>query len=211
MCQNGEVPKIVDNETRRYLIAEALHRVASREGLERASMRTVAAEAQVSVGAVQREFATKEGLLRFALEVTVEEVTARLNSLQVGPDHLAFAQALRRVLMEFLPDDERRLAQSRIWVAFYARAAVDPGFADVLSELTEQTRTSLIHLLEYARDRGELAPGATPEGAAELLIITIDGIWMGCARSPSGSSLDSHRAAIESLVSLVSRQDHPTR
>ncbi|WP_241474670.1 TetR family transcriptional regulator C-terminal domain-containing protein [Nocardiopsis xinjiangensis] len=64
-----------------------------------------------------------------------------------------------------MPSDERRLAQSRIWVAFYARAAVDPGFTDVLSELTEQTRTNLVRLLEYARARGELALGATPKAS----------------------------------------------
>ena len=47
------MPKIVDHETRREEIAEALWRVVRRDGVRAASVRTIAAEAGWSPGAVR--------------------------------------------------------------------------------------------------------------------------------------------------------------
>ncbi len=203
VCQNDPVPKVVDREARRDRVAEAIHRIAAREGLEGVSVRVVAAEAGLSVGAVQREFATKDELLHFALRASVEEVSARFGRFRVGPVALTVAEGLRQVLLDLLPTDERRRAQTRIWAAFYARAAVDPVFAGVLAELDAQARGHLRVALEYARDQGELAPGQEPEAAAELLMVLMDGLWLTCARLPEGADLSPQRAAVESAVRLV--------
>ncbi|MFE1165837.1 TetR/AcrR family transcriptional regulator [Nocardiopsis sp. NPDC058789] len=197
------MPKNVDREGRRREIAEALHRIAAREGLEGVSVRTVAAEAGLSAGAVQREFDSKDRLLRFALRATVDEVTERFGRLRIGPGGLDFSAALRQVLLELLPTDGRKLAQARIWSAYYARAAVDPVFADTLEALTEETRASFLRLLEYARSQGALAPGTDLEAATEMLLVIIDGLWIGCARLPEAASLDGHRAAVEATVELL--------
>lgn len=203
MCQNDRVPKVVDREARRGQVAEAIHSIAAREGLEGVSVRVVAAEAGLSVGAVQREFATKDELLHFALRASVDEVFARFGRFRVGPEGLTFAEGLRQVFLDLLPTDERRRAQARIWAAFYARAAVDPAFAEVLAELDAQAREYLRKALEYARDRGELAPGQEPAALAELLMVLVDGLWLTCARLPEGADLAPQRAAVESAVALV--------
>ena len=205
MCQNERVPKAVDRESRRREIAEALHRIAARDGLEGVSVRTVAAEARMSAGAVQREFGTKDELLGFAFQVAVDEVADRFGHVRIGPGHLTSVEALRQVLLGLLPTDERGLARTRIWAAFYAHAAIDPLFAQTLSALDDETRTRFVQLLEYARDQGELAPGKDLEAVAELLLVVIDGLWMGCARLPDGSSLDGQRAAIEAVIALLER------
>lgn len=203
LCQNDGVPKVVDRETRRGRVAEAIHRIAAREGLEGVSVRVVAAEAGLSAGAVQREFATKDELLHFALRASVDEVTARFGRFRVGPERLTVAEGLRLVLLDLLPTNGRRWAQTRIWAAYYARAAVDPVFAGVLAELDAQARANLRAVLEYARDQGELASGQDPEAAAELLMVLVDGLWLTCARLPEGADLAPQRAAVESAVRLV--------
>ncbi len=203
MCQNDRVPKVVDRETRRGQVAEAIHRIAAREGLEGVSVRLVAAEAGLSAGAVQREFASKEELLRFALEVTVDEVLSRFGRFRIGPGGLTFTEGLRQVLLDLLPTDERRRAQARIWAAFYARAAVDPGFAAVLAELDTRTRGHLRAAFEYASEQGELAPGRDPAALAELLIVFVDGLWLTCARLPEGADLSPQRTAVESMVRVI--------
>lgn len=197
------VPRVVNKVDRRRRIAEALHRIAARDGLEGVSVRTVAAEAAVSTGAVQREFATKDKLLRFALQISVDEVVGQFGLIRVGPGRMAFTEALNQVLMDLLPTDERRLARARIWTAFYARAAVDPAFAETIAELNDQTRSHLIALLEYARQQGELAPEADIEKAAELLLVLIDGLWMAGARLPVRAELYGPTAAIEALLVLL--------
>lgn len=197
------MPKVVDRENRRGRVAEAIHRIAAREGLEGASVRVVAAEAGLSVGAVQREFATKDELLHFALRSSIDEVFARFGRFRVGPEGLTFAEGLRQVFLDLLPTDERRRAQARIWAAFYARAAVDPTFAEVLAELDAQAREYLRKALEYARDQGELAPGRDPAALAELLLVLVDGLWLTCARLPDDADLAPQRAAVESAVALI--------
>jgi AcrR family transcriptional regulator len=54
------MPKKVDRQERRTLIADALMRVAADQGLAAVSLRTVAAEAGVSAGMVQPYFRTKD-------------------------------------------------------------------------------------------------------------------------------------------------------
>ncbi|WP_017585919.1 TetR/AcrR family transcriptional regulator [Nocardiopsis ganjiahuensis] len=197
------MPKVVDRETRRGQVAEAIHRIAARDGLEGVSVRLVAAEAGLSVGAVQREFASKDELLRFALAASVDEVFARFGRFRIGPEGLTFTEGLRQVLLDLLPTDERRRAQARIWAAFYARAAVDPGFADVLAELDVRTREHLRRAFEYAREQGGLAPGHDPAALAELLIVFVDGLWLTCARLPEDADLAPQQAAIESVVRAI--------
>ncbi|GAB3711765.1 TetR/AcrR family transcriptional regulator [Nocardiopsis oceani] len=197
------MPKVVDRESRRGQVAEALHRIAAREGLEGVSVRVVAAEAGLSVGAVQREFATKDELLHFALRTSMDEVFERFARFPIGPTQLTFAEGLRQVLLDLLPTDERRRAQARIWAAFYAKAAVDPAFAEVLAELDALARENLGKALEYARDRGELVSAQDPAALTELLLVFVDGLWLTCARLPEDADPAPQRAAVEAAVALV--------
>lgn len=203
MCQNERVPKVVNSQNRRRGVGEAIHRIAAREGLEGVSVRVVAAEAGLSVGAVQREFRTKDELLRFALDFSIAEVADRFSRIRIGPESLTFAEGMRAVLVDLLPTDDRRRAQARIWAAFYARAAVDTGFAEVIADLDAQARVNLAAALGYAREQGELASGQNTEALAELLLVMIDGLWLTCARLPEGTPLDGPRAAIDAAVALV--------
>lgn len=205
MCQNEHVPKVVDRQNRRRSVAEAIHRIAAREGIEGVSVRLVAAEAGLSLGAVQREFPTKDDLLRFALDASLEEVAARFSRIRIGPAQLSFAEGLRAVLIDLLPTDERRRAQARIWAAFYARAAVDAHFARVLADLDTQARENLAAALGYAREKGELVQGQDPEALAELLLVIIDGFWLTCARMPEDAPSDTLRAAVDATVALIGR------
>ena len=186
-------------------MAEAIHRIAAREGIEGVSVRLVAVEAGLSVGAVQREFPTKDELLRFALDTSLEEVAARFSRIRIGPGKLSFAEGLRAVLVDLLPTDERRRAQARIWAAFYSRAAVDVHFARVLADLDTQARENLAAALGYAREQGELVQGQNPEALAELLLVIIDGFWLTCARQPEDAPLDTLRAAVDTAVALIVR------
>jgi AcrR family transcriptional regulator len=205
MCQNVAVPRYVDKDGRRRQVAAALHRIAAREGLESVSIRTVAAEAGLSVGAVQRDFGTKEALLLFAMHEVVDAVAARLARVRIGPGLLSFAEGLRQVLTDLLPTDDERLAEARVWSAFYARAAVDAEFAEVLAEFDVRARAALRAAVGWAGEQGELAPGQDPDALVELLLVLVDGIWLSAVRQPPGTPLDAQRAAVEAAVAAVTR------
>lgn len=205
MCQNVAVPRYVDKDGRRRQVAAALHRIAAREGLESVSIRTVAAEAGLSVGAVQRDFGTKEALLLFAMHEVVDAVSARLARVRIGPGLLSFAEGLRQVLTDLLPTDDERLAEARVWSAFYARAAVDAEFAEVLAGFDARARAALRAAVGWAGEQGELAPGQDPDALVELLLVLVDGIWLSAVRQPPGAPLDAQRAAVEAAVAAVTR------
>ncbi|WP_329083874.1 hypothetical protein [Streptosporangium sp. NBC_01469] len=53
------MPKKVDHEVRRRHIAEALHRIIDRDGLDAVSLREVATEAGVSISPSPRAWSTR--------------------------------------------------------------------------------------------------------------------------------------------------------
>ncbi|WP_433347493.1 TetR/AcrR family transcriptional regulator [Microtetraspora malaysiensis] len=180
----------------------ALLRITEREGLEAVSLRTVAAEAGCSVGAVQRYFSTKDEMLHFALRTVVEAERERLRHIRLGPGGMPFPDALRATLLELLPLDARGRGEARIWAAFYARAAVHPEFAAVIDELSREARDNLRTVFAYAESVGELRPGQDHDALAQLVLSIMDGLMWSILMCPSGAHKD-HVAAVDTAVNLI--------
>ncbi|HEX7308721.1 TetR/AcrR family transcriptional regulator [Lentzea sp.] len=153
------MPKQVDYDSRRRQIAEAVCLLADEHGPEGVSMRDVAARAQVSLGAVQRCFRTKEEMLLFAVHHVGERVRARLTA-DASLGQVAEEVALLR--------DEHR-AQARIWLAFVAQAAVKEPLAGPLRESYAALHELLVRL---ATESGL----ADPPGEARALLALADGL-----------------------------------
>ncbi len=75
---------MVDIEARRTELAEALWRVIRRDGLERASVRNVAREAGLSMGALRHYFGTQDELLAFAMRLVIERARGRMEALDLS-------------------------------------------------------------------------------------------------------------------------------
>jgi len=127
------VPKIIDQEARRKLIAETVVRIVGTRGIEAASVRTVAAEAGVSAGAVQRCFATKDELLRFVLHHLNARFTERvLARMAQTPDPTDEAAGLRVIIDEMLPFDAERRLTSAATLALLAYSTTEPLAAEIM-------------------------------------------------------------------------------
>ena len=118
------MPRQVDHEQRRRTIGEALWRIVSTQGLEAVSLRTVAQEAGVSMGQVQHYFSSKDDMLLYAFGMLSWRVEARL--LAGPPD----GSHIRTLFLQMLPLDDERREEAQVTVAFMARAAVSPTFAE---------------------------------------------------------------------------------
>ncbi|MEV1331310.1 TetR family transcriptional regulator C-terminal domain-containing protein [Micromonospora costi] len=150
------MPKKVDRHERRTLIADALMRVAARQGVEAVSLRHVAAEAGVSSGMVQHYFRTKDEMMAFAMAVVRERNQARVTEAIAGlgedpPPRLL----LRTMIATLLPLTEESRADGRVALAFLAYAAVRPDAAAGLNEDTRELVAFVAGLLPgpYARER----------------------------------------------------------
>lgn len=166
------MPKKVDHQARRTLIANALMRVAAEQGLEAVSLRHVAAEAGVSAGMVQHYFRTKDEMMTFALDVVRERGQARITEAvgRLGPDPSP-RLLLRTMIAALLPLDDRTRDDGRVALAFLAYAAVRPAAAPGLRDDTAQLVEFIATLLP-TRDAKPAAAGllALMEGLGIYLL-----------------------------------------
>jgi AcrR family transcriptional regulator len=166
------MPKKVDHDARRRLIADALMQVAAEQGLEAVSLRHVAAAAGVSAGMVQHYFRTKDEMMAFALAVVRDRNQVRVTEAigRLGDDPPA-RLLLRTMIAALLPLDDESRADGRVALAFLAYTAVRPAAARELHDDTAQMVGFLSGLLP-GPDRAADAAGllALMEGLGVYLL-----------------------------------------
>ncbi|MQA83543.1 MAG: TetR family transcriptional regulator [Streptosporangiales bacterium] len=172
------MPKVVDHRVRRTELADAVMRLAAREGLSLISLRYVAAEAGVSMGLVQHYFGTKDEMFSFAIQVVRERVEQRLadRSAQLGAEPQP-RQAAEALLRELLPLDDRRWLEGHVGLAYAAYSAVRPDLSAPLREQTRQLREFLTVQIRATRgERDGMLPSA--DVAATTLVSLVEGLSM---------------------------------
>ncbi|WP_206055181.1 TetR/AcrR family transcriptional regulator [Nocardia sp. CS682] len=171
------VPKQVDHQERRRQIAAAVCRLAATHGLEGVSLRHVAAEAGVSMGRVQHYFKTKDEMLLFAFGTISEgvehRVTQAVSALPQPPDARSLVRAL---LIEMMPIGDHAKAEMPMWVAFFARAVVEPQMAELLRQGTRSLHGFVAEQIGNARPASHSMSDADRE--ADILLSLTDGLMM---------------------------------
>jgi AcrR family transcriptional regulator len=173
------VPRVVDAVERRREIAEAVWRVIVREGLDHVSVRSVAREAGVSMGSLRHYFLTQAELLSFAMRTVMDRIERRLAALTLPDDPRAAAET---ALAELLPLDSERAVENEVWLAFTARAMVDPGLRSVRDEAHDRLRSGCQRWVRL------LVPDGTTPARVELetdrLFALLDGLAVHAAVRP---------------------------
>ncbi|MFC3769181.1 TetR/AcrR family transcriptional regulator [Paenibacillus sp. GCM10012303] len=183
--------KIVDHDQRRLVIAEAALRVIRLMGVKGASVRNIARESGLSLGALRHYFSSQDELLDFSMKLVKERAIDRINQLVVL-DIPLFQKALR-ILLELLPTDDHKLAEMEVWLSFTAHyrssnTAFDAQHDGVL-DLVERLVRSL-------KQSGVLRPELDCAMETERLYAFIDGIALH-------AYLDTKRVNYERIVSVV--------
>ncbi|MGC0421751.1 TetR/AcrR family transcriptional regulator [Embleya sp. AB8] len=154
------MPKIVDHEERRQRLAEAVWTLTLRDGLEGVTLRKVAAEAGVSMGQVQHYYATREDLVRDAIERSVRALNARIEASINASGQAGAETMLRECLRALLSHDPESLRLLRLSVAVIGRAISDPAMAGVLGPSGGELVQFTAGLIVAARqERGTPARG----------------------------------------------------
>jgi TetR/AcrR family transcriptional repressor of bet genes len=170
------MPRKVDHDERRRHIVEALLRLAGTRGLDAVTLREVAQEAGVSMGAVQHYFTSKREMLAYALDhwlrLSVHEGFARrvVARLGAGTQRSAPADVLMAVAAEYLPHDGPSRYDARVALAFTSQAAVEPALAEALGPAYRGLAEALRDVLA-----GTGAAAAAPE-QGRLLAALLDGL-----------------------------------
>ena len=173
---------MVDPAERRHDLAEAVWRVVRREGLDGASVRAVAREAGLSMGSLRHYFGTQSELLVFAMRMVIDRIERRVAGLQTPGDP---RRAAEMVLLELLPLDDERRAENEVWLAFTARALVDPALRALRDEGYDLLRNACLGWV-----RQLLAPARSPSDVdleTDRLFALLDGLAVHAAMRPARS------------------------
>ncbi|MFD7783931.1 TetR/AcrR family transcriptional regulator [Streptomyces nojiriensis] len=170
------MPRQVDHESRRRLIAEAVCHLADERGLEGVTLRDVAARAQVSMGAVQRCFRSKEEMLVFALGHIGERIGERVRARLVRSPAQSAGTALGLAANEISLLREEHRAEARVWLAFVAQAAVSEALAGTLKANYAALQEAFTRLVAEAGEGAGRAEPLDPQREARTLLALADGL-----------------------------------
>lgn len=166
------MPKIVNHEQKRKLIAEAAWNIIKKEGMEKASIRRVAAEAGMSAGALRHYFSTQDEMLLFIMDYFLGVGKKRTEHKEWSADPL---ETVTEVLLELVPIDEEKKIETTVWWMFAIRSLTNDKLKEKKDEMTDgiyELAKSMIQLL--------VSQGAVPETVdAELESIRLSAFLEG--------------------------------
>jgi len=176
-------------------ILDAVTAVIVRDGVRGASMRTVAEEADVSLGLISYHFDDKRSLIEAAFKRTTGALFAVAVTAAEGlasPDDRVRAYIRGAFSAEFLTDDYLALR-----VSLWAVSRTDPAIAAIEEELYSNYAEHLRDLIAEAR------PGLSPIDVAERAtdaIVIQNGAWLNWARFHNTVDLDRSLERCEQIA-----------
>ncbi|MBV9040690.1 MAG: TetR/AcrR family transcriptional regulator [Acidimicrobiia bacterium] len=166
-----------DRALRRRQYADALWRIAERDGVERASMRAIASEAGTSLGMLQHHFADKDELLALAIRDRMQKKHAGLiRSIErLGSDPEP-AAVLVAALRHRLPLTSKLRTEARVLQYWLVTEARSPLQSEVLVE-SEQVLTEVIgRALGAARSQSLVSGDLDVAVLTSALLVLNDGL-----------------------------------
>jgi AcrR family transcriptional regulator len=202
------MPKDVDHDERREELLEAVWRVIARDGLERATIRTIAKETGWSSGVLAHYFADKDDILVSALRLAHDRIAARWEQKLTGLSGMA---ALRELVLDNLPLDDQRELETKFLMNYWSRAIRDgdgvprperrgPQLIDLLSELVRE-----------GQEAGEIVGDEAPEDLAERLLGLIDGFSLHALLDPQRLTRERQIALVQQEFDRLSTTNPTTR
>ncbi|WP_339280365.1 TetR/AcrR family transcriptional regulator [Lysinibacillus sp. FSL P2-0066] len=167
------MPKIVDHDEKRKQIAEAAWNIIRKEGVEKASIRRVAAEAGMSSGALRHYFSTQDEMLLFIMNYYLEEGKKRSQNKEWSENPV---QAVEEVLLELVPIDEEKKIETSVWWILALRSLTSDTIKDKKDEMTDGTYELANSMIEILALKGVLSDSMNAELEKSRLTALIEGL-----------------------------------
>lgn len=186
---------------REHLIAAA-GRLVARRGTAGLTVRDIAREAEVADGVLYNHFADKEELLAYALHAHVRAVEAGLPGAAPRPGDGTVEANLRAYL-------ERALALHAGILPAFAGVATQPKLLARLGELPTPLggghglRTELAGYVRDEQRLGRVAPGASPEAVATLVVGVCHDLVLGRLLDPTAPPPEPSPGLVAELVATL--------
>lgn len=167
------MPKIVDHDHKRKIIAETAWKIIETEGIERASIRRIASEAGMSTGALRHYFSNQDELLLFIMEYFLARGRERSENISWSTNPL---NAVRETLLELVPVNQDKQTETGVWLVFAIRSLTSEALNAKKDELTEGEYILMEALLEILIKAGYINKTINIEIETLRLAVIIEGL-----------------------------------
>lgn len=171
----------IDGDARRAELAQAVLRLVLREGLDAASVRSVAAESGLSTGSVRHFFGTQQELLTFTMRAVMDAVQERLTVASAIEDPEERALAL---LGELVPLTPTTRAEAFAHLQFVNRARFDAALAPLARESFAAIRSVCAQVVAWLQEVGRVRADLDPSRAAVTVGALLDGLTFELLLAP---------------------------
>ncbi len=195
------MPKLVDVDARRKDLLEAVWRIIPRSGIAAATTRAIAREAGVSNGVLSHYFPDKDSLLIEALRTAYNQAQSRMRDVTRG---LIGLEAVRAIMVEALPLDEKRLVEAQIGVSFWGLALGNERLLEVMRAEWERFWDVLSFRVDEARSLQQLAANVRPDNLTHELIVLVEGISAQAVLYPLRVPPDRQIEILDSVLERAS-------
>lgn len=174
------MPKLVDHDERRRLVAATAASLVVAGGVEALTTRHVAEAAGFSTAVVSHYFDGKDDLLLATFQWASDRARDRFTAAIDGPG--SAASRLESGLTALLAVDEDQRADWRVFLAFWGTAATRP---DLAAQQAARVRSAYDRVAALLREDDELhLRGEALAHSARRLIVTVQGIATYSAFDP---------------------------
>ncbi|WP_236412486.1 TetR/AcrR family transcriptional regulator [Paenibacillus sp. JJ-223] len=194
------MPKIVDHEKQRKMVAAAAIRVIRDHGLEHATVRNIAKEAGLSVGSMRHYFATQAELFAFCMNLFADRVQQRVEALQMNGSVL---QNMKNLLLQFLPLDEDRKIEMEVWFSFTAKVLVYPELKKLSDQMHQGMYMSAQYVIQELQTQGLTDPDMDAGVETEKLYALIDGLAIHMLMQPERLTAERVEQVIEQHLNML--------
>ncbi|WP_322760077.1 TetR/AcrR family transcriptional regulator [Frankia sp. Cr2] len=167
------MPKVVDHDERRREVAQVVLRCIARDGVDGATLRSVARESGWSTGVLHHYFRDKDELVAAALQLLHERSAQRYQQSLEAPTG---REALRRLLLDQMPMNGEQVEEWAAWVQFWGYAAAHPELAAEINRAWGEWRKSLEHLIQSGQADGSIDTDLDAAEEAAGIAAMIDGV-----------------------------------
>jgi AcrR family transcriptional regulator len=167
---------------RREAILVAAARVIARSGVRGLRVEEVASEAGVSPPLLYYHFASRQGLIRAALQRASDKApSAALRAEAHGGSGYAAVEA---AMLAELDDDRSVRDNAIVWGEVSATAVFEPELREDVRQVTEAWSATVADAVRRGIEDGSIRKGVDPDQAGEVLITLVDGLcnrWLAGA------------------------------
>lgn len=200
------VARSADRSAQGEALSRAVWSVLAEQGLERLTVRAVAAAAGCTTGLVMHRFPNRQALLLHARRLLHETTRARVESLEssaAGP-----RAALRAILRQGMALDEQTRQEAIVWMGFLAAAVTDDDLIEEHRRNNRAWRARIERLVAAA------APEWTPERVATValaLITMTEGVAAYAAADPGAFPAAAQEAMLDAALTAHDLAPDPHR